>query len=138
GARAAVRLLHARHDDDQRRAARPQRQSLRHRDPPRHLREPGPLPRLRQHREVDSVRRRAAALREEPMAPRTTAEVGGMGHSIKRKEDPRFIRGLGHYVDDIQLPGMLYLDIVRSPYAHATITSINTERALQVPGVLAV
>ena len=61
-----------------------------------------------------------------------------MGHSIKRKEDPRFIRGQGHYVDDIQLPGMLYLDIVRSPYAHATIKSINTDRAMKVPGVLAV
>jgi carbon-monoxide dehydrogenase large subunit len=61
-----------------------------------------------------------------------------MGHSLKRKEDPRFIRGLGRYVDDIQLPGMLYLDIVRSPFAHAKIKSINTERALQVPGVLAV
>jgi carbon-monoxide dehydrogenase large subunit len=61
-----------------------------------------------------------------------------MGHSIKRKEDPRFIRGLGRYVDDIQLPGMLYLDIVRSPFAHAKIKSINTERALKVPGVLAV
>src|SRR5215813_11928539 len=72
------------------------------------------------------------------MAPRTTADVGGMGHSLKRKEDPRFIRGLGHYVDDIQLPGMLYLDIVRSPYAHATIKKIDTERALKVPGVLAV
>jgi carbon-monoxide dehydrogenase large subunit len=72
------------------------------------------------------------------MAPQTTADVGGMGHSIKRKEDPRFIRGQGHYVDDIQLPGMLYLDIVRSPYAHARIKSINTERALKVPGVLAV
>ena len=72
------------------------------------------------------------------MAPRTTAEIGGMGHSLKRKEDPRFIRGLGRYVDDIQLPGMLYLDIVRSPFAHAKIKSINTERALKVPGVLAV
>jgi carbon-monoxide dehydrogenase large subunit len=61
-----------------------------------------------------------------------------MGHSIKRKEDPRFIRGQGHYVDDIQLPGMLYLDIVRSPFAHARIKGINTERALKVPGVLAV
>ena len=57
---------------------------------------------------------------------------------IKRKEDPRFIRGQGRYVDDIQLPGMLYLDIVRSPFAHARIKSINTERALKVPGVLAV
>ena len=72
------------------------------------------------------------------MALRTTPEVGGMGHSIKRKEDPRFIRGQGHYVDDIQLPGMLYLDIVRSPFAHARIKKIDTERALKVPGVLAV
>src|SRR6478735_8053861 len=72
------------------------------------------------------------------MAPQTTADVGGIGHSIKRKEDPRFIRGQGRYVDDIKLPGMLYLDIVRSPFAHARIKAINTERALKVPGVLAV
>ena len=70
--------------------------------------------------------------------PRTTPEVSGMGHSMKRKEDPRFIRGRGNYVDDIQLPGMLHMDIVRSPFAHAKIKSINTERALKVPGVLAV
>ena len=61
-----------------------------------------------------------------------------MGHSIKRKEDPRFIRGQGTYVDDIVLPGMLYMDIVRSPYAHAKIKKIDTEAALKVPGVLAV
>ncbi|MGE5761035.1 MAG: molybdopterin cofactor-binding domain-containing protein, partial [Gemmatimonadota bacterium] len=72
------------------------------------------------------------------MAPKTTAEVGGMGHSIKRKEDPRFIRGQGHYVDDVVLPNMLYLDIVRSPFAHAKIKAIRTENALKVPGVLAV
>ncbi len=72
------------------------------------------------------------------MAPRTTPAVGGMGHAIKRKEDARFIRGRGSYVDDVQLPGMVYLDIVRSPYAHAKITAINSERALKVPGVLAV
>jgi carbon-monoxide dehydrogenase large subunit len=72
------------------------------------------------------------------MALQTTPEVGGMGHSIKRKEDPRFIRGKGNYVDDIQLPGMLHMDIVRSPYAHAKILAIHTEKALKVPGVLAV
>ena len=72
------------------------------------------------------------------MEPRTTPQVGGMGHSMKRKEDPRLIRGKGNFVDDIQLPGMLYLDIVRSPFAHAKIKSINAERALKVPGVLAV
>jgi carbon-monoxide dehydrogenase large subunit len=72
------------------------------------------------------------------MAPRTTPEVGGMGHAIKRKEDPRFLRGQGRYVDDIHLPGMVYMDIVRSPFAHAKIKSINAERALKIPGVLAV
>jgi carbon-monoxide dehydrogenase large subunit len=72
------------------------------------------------------------------MEPRTSAEVSGMGHSMKRKEDPRFIRGQGRYVDDIKLPGMVHLDIVRSPFAHARIKAIRTEKALAVPGVLAV
>ena len=72
------------------------------------------------------------------MPPKTSAEVAGMGHAMKRKEDPRFIRGKGNYVDDIQLPGMLHLDIVRSSYAHAKIKSINTAKALKVPGVLGV
>src|SRR5579864_6001270 len=72
------------------------------------------------------------------MTLKTTAEVCGMGHSMKRKEDPRFIRGQGHYVDDVKLPGMVHLDIVRSPYAHAKIIAIHTEKALAIPGVLAV
>ena len=72
------------------------------------------------------------------MALKTSAQVCGMGHSMKRKEDPRFIRGRGNYVDDIQLPGMLHMDIVRSPFAHAKIKSINGDKALKVPGVLAV
>src|SRR6266511_4104986 len=70
--------------------------------------------------------------------PRTDARICGMGHSMKRKEDPRFIRGQGRYIDDFVLPGMLYMDIVRSPHAHAKIKKINTERALKIPGVLAV
>src|SRR5919109_5097143 len=70
--------------------------------------------------------------------PHTSPEVGGMGHSVRRKEDPRFIRGKGTYVDDLHLPGMLYLDIVRSPYAHAKIKKIDTAKALAIPGVLAV
>ncbi len=64
--------------------------------------------------------------------------AGGIGQPIKRKEDARFIRGKGTYVDDVSLPDMLYLDIVRSPYAHALIKYINKEKALKVPGVLAV
>ena len=70
--------------------------------------------------------------------PRTSAAIGGMGHSVKRKEDPRFIRGAGTYIEDIVLPGMLWMDIVRTPYAHATIKSIDASEALKIPGVLAV
>src|SRR5438128_1316887 len=69
---------------------------------------------------------------------RTSPEVGGMGHSIKRKEDGRFLRGKGNYVDDVVLPDMLYMDIVRSPYPHAKIVNIDSSRALATPGVLAV
>src|SRR6059036_3375714 len=65
-------------------------------------------------------------------------EIGGIGQSVKRKEDARFIRGRGNYVDDMKLPGMLYMDIARSPYAHARIKSIDTSKALAIPGVLAV
>ena len=70
--------------------------------------------------------------------PRTSPEICGMGHSMKRKEDARFIRGRGNYVDDVQLPGMLHMEIVRSPYAYAKIKSIDASRALKIPGVLAV
>jgi carbon-monoxide dehydrogenase large subunit len=63
---------------------------------------------------------------------------GGIGQPMKRKEDARFIRGEGNYVDDVKFSDMLYLDIARSPYAHATIKAIHTEKALAVPGVLAV
>jgi len=69
---------------------------------------------------------------------KTSAEVGGMGHSVKRKEDARFIRGKGNYTDDVVLPGMLHMDIVRSPYAYAKIKSINTDKAMAIPGVHAV
>ena len=67
-----------------------------------------------------------------------TPPIHGMGHSVKRKEDARFLRGKGRYVDDIKLPGMLYMDIVRSPYAHAMIKRIDASKALALPGVLAV
>ena len=69
---------------------------------------------------------------------KTSKEIGGMGHSMKRKEDARFLEGKGRYVDDVKLPGMLYMDIVRSPYAYAKIKSIHSEKALAIDGVLAV
>ena len=65
-------------------------------------------------------------------------EVKGLGHRRKRVEDARFLRGRGNYIDDMKLPGMLYLDIVRSPYAHARIKNIQTDKAMATPGVLAV
>jgi carbon-monoxide dehydrogenase large subunit len=57
------------------------------------------------------------------------------GASVKRKEDPRFLRGEGRYVDDIKLPGMLHAAFVRSPYAHARITAIRVEAARRLAGV---
>ena len=62
-------------------------------------------------------------------------KIGGLGSSRKRVEDSRFIRGKGTYVDDIVLPGMLHMEILRSPLAHARIVSIDTSRAWQIPGV---
>lgn len=68
-----------------------------------------------------------------------TPEPGrSIGISMKRKEDSRLIRGKGRYLDDITLPGMLYMKLVHSPYPHARITSIDKSAALQVPGVKAV
>ena len=57
---------------------------------------------------------------------------------LQRKEDPRFIRGKGRYLDDITLPGMLHGAILRSPVAHARIVSIDTTAAVAHPGVHAV
>ena len=68
----------------------------------------------------------------------TTQEIGGIGHSVKRKEDARFIRGKGTYFDDITLPGMLHMEILRSPFAHARLKGIDTSRAQELDGVVAV
>ena len=56
-------------------------------------------------------------------------KIGGVGASRKRVEDNRFIRGKGNYTDDIVLPGMLHMEILRSPLAHARIKSIDTSKA---------
>ena len=68
----------------------------------------------------------------------TTEEIRGLGHSVRRKEDDRFIRGRGNYVDDVKLPGMLHMAILRSPFAHAKINGIDTSKAAAIPGVIAV
>lgn len=69
----------------------------------------------------------------------TAIEDRPIGHGrMLRKEDPRFIRGMGQYCDDIQLPGMLHMAILRSPQAHARITNIDTSAAEAHPKVRAV
>jgi len=73
-----------------------------------------------------------------PNRDERVANLKGLGCKRKRVEDARFTQGKGNYVDDIKLPGMLFGDFVRSPYAHARIKSINAEAALALPGVIAV
>ncbi len=61
-----------------------------------------------------------------------------VGQAIKRREDPRLITGHGTFLDDIKLPGMTHACVLRSPYAHAKIKSIDTSKAKAHPGVVAV
>ena len=60
------------------------------------------------------------------------------GKSIKRREDPRFITGRGHYTDDLKLEGLTYAAFVRSPHAHARVRGIDTTAAKSHPGVVAI
>ena len=75
------------------------------------------------------------AVEEVPLSP--AGNPIGFGN-MKRVEDQRFVRGQGNYVDDVSLPGMVHGAILRSPFAHARINGIDTSRAEQLPGVLAV
>ena len=62
----------------------------------------------------------------------------GIGQSIKRKEDDKFLTGSGCYNDDINLKDQVYMYIIRSPYAFAKIININYKKAKKCPGVLAI
>ncbi|ASP32838.1 aerobic carbon-monoxide dehydrogenase large subunit [Labrenzia sp. VG12] len=73
-----------------------------------------------------------------PTREQREAALEGMGCKRKRVEDVRFTQGQGQYVDDLKLPGMVFGDFVRSPYAHAKITKIDASEALKIPGVIAV
>jgi len=68
----------------------------------------------------------------------TEEQTTGIGASVKRKEDLRFITGNGHYTDDINQPGQAYAVILRSPYARAKIGAVDATAALAVEGVVAV
>ena len=68
----------------------------------------------------------------------TPPEIGGIGHSVLRREDDRLIEGQGDFLDDVVLPGMLHMAIHRSPVAHARIRGIDSSAASAVEGVVAV
>ncbi len=70
---------------------------------------------ISEHRKGRAIRRRQDGAGRGKVIQKTSPEIGGMGHSIKRKEDLRFIRGKGNYVDDVHLPDMVYGHMVRSP-----------------------
>src|SRR6266567_6951537 len=67
-----------------------------------------------------------------------TGSPTGIGASVKRKEDARFLTGRGTYTDDINRPGQLHAYILRSPHAHAEIGGIDAAKARQAPGLVAV
>ena len=107
------------------------------RDPRRHLRQHLPLHRLQEHRRRDPVGRRQPRHRptrgDRMTAVEDAVPLSAAGNPIgfgrmHRKEDVRFLRGEGNYVDDVQLPGMLYGAILRSPYAHAQDPLASTPR----------
>ena len=70
--------------------------------------------------------------------PKEKVSQGYFGRAMKRVEDPRLIKGIATYVDDLKLPGMLHAEFVRSPHANAKINSINTDGAKKLPGVVGI
>src|SRR5829696_3056705 len=84
------------------------------------------------------ARRATMTTTEQPTTPATPPGIGGIGHSLRRREDDRFLRGAGRFVDDIVLPRMLHAAVLRSPVPHARIASIDTSAAAALPGVVAV
>ena len=71
-------------------------------------------------------------------APKVKASQGYFGRAMKRVEDPRLIKGIATYVDDLKIPGVLHAEFVRSPHANAKIKSIKTDTAKKLPGVVGV
>src|SRR5439155_1082230 len=129
-ARAAVRILHSRHDHDGGRSARREAQADRGGDPSRARGQSVPLHRLSKHRRRDPGRGRRAVRREPDMATL-------FGSGIKRREDPRLITGKATYTDDVKLPGLLYAAVLRSTYAHAKLEKVDVAKAKKAPGNVA-
>ena len=81
-------------------------------------------------------RRRGGAGMTATESPSTDAASSGViGQRLLRKEDARLLTGEGRFVDDLQIPGALWMGMVRSPFAHARIGNIDTSAAAAMPGV---
>src|SRR5246127_4469083 len=145
----AMRILHPGNVDHRPRPARPQPRPRRGDHQGGDLRTDLPVHRIHHDRALHPVGRTQrntggnlmTTIESRPPSPEDTADNDQKpcGHGrMLRKEDPRFIRGRGNYVDDVALPGMLHLAILRSPYAHARIVGIDTTAAQAHPKVKAV
>src|SRR5215468_2141019 len=133
-ARAAVRLLHARHDHGRGRPAAQQSAPERPGDPGGARRQPLPVHRIREHRPRRPAR---GGVGSHLMTAETQAPQAELGKARLRKEDARLVTGQTNWTDNIVLPGMLHMAFVRSPMAHARITSVDLSAARAAPGVIA-
>src|SRR5215469_11113724 len=147
GARAAVRLLHPRHDYGRGRPAQGEPGPERAGDPRGARGQPVPLHRLPEHRARGPARRAdlpgRAAFPGRPggsdlMTTDTQVQAAAeIGKARVRKEDTRLVTGQTNWTDNIQLPGMLHMAFARSPHAHARITRVDLSAARSMPGVVA-
>ena len=71
------------------------------------------------------------------IADHAAVTTPSIGQSVRRKEDARLLTGTTNWTDNIQLPGTLHMQFVRSPFAHAKITRVDLTAALAMPGVVA-
>src|SRR5690606_31719139 len=144
GARAPVRLLHARHDHGVSRPAEGERRPVRGGGPGGPGGQPVPVHGLPEHREARPGRRRPDERAGRPGGDAVTALEGDavttreIGSPRRRSEDARLITGKTRWTDNLAPTGTLHVAFLRSPHAHARITRVDTSQAKNRPGVVAV